>query len=314
MAMDFALSELHREVLASAERFASAELAPKAEELEHAPDEALESRLDELGLWGICLPENLGGVEFDLLAAVIVVETFAAVSPSFAWRYAMHAGPASAVVAASGISGNFGEAGARLGFQGPGCWGTLAKTMVCRENGGAVIREGGTEQETPAIGLGGAKLGESTGGSDIGHSSETGEFAYELMAGAMLSGMAQGAQKAAVGYALEREQFGRPIAKFQAIQWKLADGATAAETASLMVRRAASLSTLEWSPSSLDAARRARLFAGKAAVDACSEALQVHGGYGYTKEYPVERLLRGARMLANSDASRVAVAAGILSA
>jgi alkylation response protein AidB-like acyl-CoA dehydrogenase len=107
-------------------------------------------------------------------------------------------------------------------------------------------------------------------------------------------GIAQAALEASMRYALERRQFGHPIADFQAIQTKIADMATKVEAARLLTRQAATLA---------DAGRNhtaessmAKLFASEAAVEVALEAIQVHGGYGYVKEYPVERYLRDAKL------------------
>ena len=110
-------------------------------------------------------------------------------------------------------------------------------------------------------------------------------------------GAAQASVRAASAYAKERKQFNRPIADFQAIQWKIADATTELDAAQLMVRDAAA---------DLSRAAQARVFAGIAANRAASEALQIHGGYGYTREYPVEGWLRAIRIWsANPDAARL---------
>lgn len=95
-------------------------------------------------------------------------------------------------------------------------------------------------------------------------------------------------------YALDRTQFQKPIADFQAIQWKLADMATAADAARLLVLRAAWLkdSALPFAKE----ASMAKVFATEAANQAALEAIQIHGGYGYTDEFPVERYLRDVRV------------------
>ncbi len=107
-------------------------------------------------------------------------------------------------------------------------------------------------------------------------------------------GISQAAYDASLKYARERQQFGRPIAKFQAIQWMLADMATQIEAARLMTYWAASMED-EGKPYIKEAAM-AKLFASEVSRMVTNNALQIHGGYGYTKDYPVERYLRDARL------------------
>ncbi|MES0328735.1 MAG: acyl-CoA dehydrogenase family protein [Dehalococcoidales bacterium] len=107
-------------------------------------------------------------------------------------------------------------------------------------------------------------------------------------------GISQAAYDASLKYARERQQFGRPIAKFQAIQWMLADMATQIEAARLMTYWAASIED-EGKPFIKEAAM-AKLFASEVSRMVTNNALQIHGGYGYTKDYPVERYLRDARL------------------
>ncbi|MEE8582402.1 MAG: acyl-CoA dehydrogenase family protein [Dehalococcoidales bacterium] len=107
-------------------------------------------------------------------------------------------------------------------------------------------------------------------------------------------GISQAAYDASLKYARERQQFGRPIAKFQAIQWMLADMATQIEAARLMTYWAASIED-EGKPYIKEAAM-AKLFASEVSRMVTNNALQIHGGYGYTKDYPVERYLRDARL------------------
>ena len=107
-------------------------------------------------------------------------------------------------------------------------------------------------------------------------------------------GIATASLEAATAYAKERVQFGKPIASQQGIGFKLADMATAVEGARLLVYRAAQLRS-EGLPCGKEASM-AKLFASKAAVDGSIEAVQVFGGYGYTKDYPVERYFRDAKV------------------
>jgi alkylation response protein AidB-like acyl-CoA dehydrogenase len=111
---------------------------------------------------------------------------------------------------------------------------------------------------------------------------------------AMALGLGRGALEMAVSYAKQREAFGKPIAEFQAIQWMLADAQTELDAAELLVRRAAWLA---------DNGRRftaeasmAKLFASEVATRVCNNSLQIHGGYGYTREFDIERHLRDAKL------------------
>jgi short-chain 2-methylacyl-CoA dehydrogenase len=112
---------------------------------------------------------------------------------------------------------------------------------------------------------------------------------------AMGVGLAQGALDEAIGYARERQAFGQPISKFQAIQAKLADMATEIEAARLMTYKAAWLK--DQGQSFTLTAAKAKLKTGRLAVRAAEEAVQIHGGYGYIEEYPVCRFYRDAKIL-----------------
>lgn len=113
--------------------------------------------------------------------------------------------------------------------------------------------------------------------------------------GALSVGIAQASLDAALAYARERRQFGQPISKFQAIQFKLADMAVAVELARTAVHKAAWLKD-QGLPFTRESAM-AKLFASETAVKCALEAIQVFGGYGYTREYPVERYLRDAKLM-----------------
>ena len=133
--------------------------------------------------------------------------------------------------------------------------------------------------------------------------------------GALSVGLGTGALLAAKSYALLREQFGRPIAKFQAIQWKLADMDTELDAARLLVYRAAYLCE-QGRPFTREASM-GKLFASEAAMRATDESIQIHGGYGYTAEFPVERLFRDAKLCTigegTSEVQRLVIARQLLS-
>ncbi|HEV3469336.1 MAG TPA: acyl-CoA dehydrogenase [Pyrinomonadaceae bacterium] len=132
---------------------------------------------------------------------------------------------------------------------------------------------------------------------------------------ALAVGIAQGAYESALKYSKERQQFGKPISEFQAIQFKLADMATQLDAARLLTYRAAAMK---------DAGRKvtkessmAKLFASEIGVRVCEEAIQIHGGYGYTKDYPPEKYWRDSKLCTigegTSEIQRLIIAKQILS-
>ena len=114
--------------------------------------------------------------------------------------------------------------------------------------------------------------------------------------GAMAVGIGQAALDAAVGYARERQQFGQPIAAFQGIQFMLADMAMAVHGARLMVHHCARQVHAGVADNTLEASM-AKCFAADAAMKVTVDAVQIFGGYGYTREYPVERYMRDAKIM-----------------
>jgi alkylation response protein AidB-like acyl-CoA dehydrogenase len=131
---------------------------------------------------------------------------------------------------------------------------------------------------------------------------------------ALSVGMAQGAFEASLSYARQRKQFGQPISEFQAIQWKLADMATEIDAARLLTYRAASLKNRQ-RPATQEASM-AKLFASEMSVRAATEAIQIHGGYGYTKDYPVEKFYRDSKICTlgegTSEIQRLVIARQLL--
>ncbi|MEQ9262638.1 MAG: acyl-CoA dehydrogenase [Owenweeksia sp.] len=111
---------------------------------------------------------------------------------------------------------------------------------------------------------------------------------------ALSLGTAHGALDAAVKYSKEREQFGKPISKFQAVAFKLADMATELEAAELLTFKAADLKNR--GEKVTDAGAMAKLYASEVAVRVCNEAVQIFGGYGFTKDFPVEKFYRDVKL------------------
>ena len=112
--------------------------------------------------------------------------------------------------------------------------------------------------------------------------------------GALSTGLARGALEESTRYARERRAFGKPIGDFEGIRWMLADIQTELQAARLLVHRAAVLAD-RGRPYGREASM-AKLFASEVATRACNKAVQIHGGYGYTREFPVERYLRDAKL------------------
>jgi alkylation response protein AidB-like acyl-CoA dehydrogenase len=131
---------------------------------------------------------------------------------------------------------------------------------------------------------------------------------------ALSVGLAQGAIDAAMKYAKQRHAFGKPIAEFQGIQFKLADMTTEIEAARLLTYRAA-LAKQQGENINLIAAQ-AKLFASEVAERAASEAIQIHGGYGFIKDFPVEKYYRDVKLLTigegTSEVQKMVIAKNLL--
>lgn len=132
--------------------------------------------------------------------------------------------------------------------------------------------------------------------------------------GALAVGLGQAAYETAVNYAHERETFGKPIAQHQAVQWMLADAATELQAARLMVYWAASLKGA--GKKYTKEAAMAKLFATEVSERVCRNAIQIHGGYGYSSEFEVERMYRDTRLMTigegTSEIQRLVIARHIL--
>jgi hypothetical protein len=131
---------------------------------------------------------------------------------------------------------------------------------------------------------------------------------------ALAVGLAQGAYEAALQYSKERRQFGQPISSFQAIQWKLADNATRIEAARLLTYRAAYLK--DQGQRTTRESSMAKLYASEIAVKAADDCVQIHGGYGFVKDYPAEKYFRDVKLVTigegTSEIQRLVIARQLL--
>lgn len=321
-------------------------------DLAEALPTGLPAELGEQGLLGLSVAEAIGGTELGQGDALAVVETLAAFDASLALLVMAHNLLALDAIPA-GLRDESMTSGARLlgyadlddagasvtaapGDAGFVLRGSKRRALLATTASDWVVEadiEGGDRAcfLVPRDAEGVAATGQATLGfaaGDLGALSLDGvslpktahlgpvnaprrAAAFALGLGAIANGISTAALLEATAYAKERVQFGKPIANFQAIQWKLANLATGRDAARLMVGVAASL---EPGAGQHGRASAAAVKACNIAVGGCSEALQIHGGYGYTKEFAVERHLRDARActaLLGGAASRGPVADAI---
>jgi alkylation response protein AidB-like acyl-CoA dehydrogenase len=377
--VDFELTAEQREIQAAAREFAQAEIEPHAGEWDRAhgfPRELL-GQLGELGLLGVCVPEEYGGAGADFLSYVLVLEELSRADAGVGVTVAVHTSACTLPLLA------FGTDEQRARFVPPlargesiGCFaltesdsGSDAGALRTRaEADGDGWRISGAKQWITNGGFGGTFLlfartdpetatarGVSAFVLDAEHvevtreeeklglnSSSTADLALsgvpverdrllgELHRGfriamatldggrigiaAQAVGIAQAAFDVARGYAQERSAFGRRIGEFEAIQWKLADMATEIDAARLLTHRAAWLK--QQGRPHTEAGAKAKLYASEVARRQTAEAIQVLGGYGYTKEFPVERYYRDAKVTeiyeGTSEIQRLVIARSIL--
>ena len=377
--MQFSLTADQREVQTLAREFADAEIAPNASawDRDHGFPRELLGKLGELGLLGVCVPEELGGAGADFLSYVLVLEELSRADAGVGVTVAVHTSAVALPILAFGTEeqrsrfvpplargeaiGAFAltepEAGSDAGSlrtaavrSGEGWAISGSKQWITNGGfGGTVLLFARTDPDTPgskgisAFILDGSQVRVTREEEKLGlNSSSTVDLVLEdVEAGpdrllheegkgfnvamatldggrigiaAQALGIAQAAYETALEYALERRQFGKRIADFQAIQWKLADMATEIDAARLLVYRAAWLKQ-EGLPHAEEGAK-AKLFASEMARRQTAEAIQVLGGYGYTKEFPVERYYRDAKITeiyeGTSEIQRLVIARSIL--
>ena len=377
--MDFELTVDQRAIQGLARELAEAEIIPHASnwDRDHRFPDELIPKLAELGLMGVCVPEEYGGAGADFLSYILVLEELSRADAGVGVTVAVHTSAVALPIL------KFGTDEQRARFVPPLARGEHLGAFALTEPG-AGSDAGSLRTTAAAVGdewvLNGSKQW-ITNGSRAGtfvlfartdsatagargvscfvldaehvrvtreeeklglNSSTTSDLAIEdarvgrdrllheegrgfrvamatldggrIGIAAQALGIAQAAFDVARGYALEREQFGKRIGDFQAIQWKLADMATEIDAARLLTYRAAWLKQ-EGRPHATEGAK-AKLYASEMARRQTAEAIQILGGYGYTKEFTVERFYRDAKITeiyeGTSEIQRIVIARKIL--
>ena len=377
--MDFELTADQREIQRLAREVAEAEIVPNASawDRDHRFPDELYPKLAELGLMGVCVPEEYGGAGADFLSYVLVLEELSRADAGVGVTVAVHTSATTLPILTFGTDEQRSRfvpplaRGEQLGAfalteSGAGSdAGALRTTAVPDGDGWSIT---GSKQWITNGSRAGtfvlfARTDPATAGArgiscfvlDASHvkvtreeeklglnSSTTSDLVLEearvdgdrllhdegrgfrvamatldggrIGIAAQALGIAQAGYDTARAYALERHQFGRRIGDFQAIQWKLADMATEIDAARLLTYRAAWLKQ-QGSPHTAEGAK-AKLFASETARRQTAEAIQILGGYGYTKEFPVERYYRDAKITeiyeGTSEIQRLVIARSIL--
>jgi alkylation response protein AidB-like acyl-CoA dehydrogenase len=377
--VEFELSAEQREIQALTRDFAEAEIEPNAAawDREHRFPRELFSQLAELGLMGVCIPDEYGGAGADFLSYILVLEELSRADAGVGVTVAVHTSAVTLPIVMFGTDeqrsrfvpplargehlGAFAlteaEAGSDAGSlrtkaepDGDGWTITGAKQWITNAaHAGAVLLFARTDPETAgargisAFVLDGDQVRVTRTEEKLGlNSSVTNDIVVEgAQAGrdrllheegrgfrvamttldggrigiaAQALGITQAAYDAAREYALERRQFGHRIGEFQAIQHKLADMSTEIDAARLLVYRAAWLKQKGRRHTAEGA--KAKLFASEMARRQTAEAIQIFGGYGYTKEFPVERYYRDAKITeiyeGTSEIQRLVIARAVL--
>jgi short-chain 2-methylacyl-CoA dehydrogenase len=360
--MQFELTPEQQQVRDLVREFAAEEIAPGAGERDEREELPLDivKKLGELGICGVPIPEDYGGLGADAVTWALVIEELGRADASVAVTVSVASGLAGGMLVRYGTHEQrqrwlppiaAGEMLASFGLTEPGSGSDAAALRTkARLEGGEWVIDGSksfiTNSGTPITGFvvvaclteAGSDGGVSTilvpadspgfivgpGYRKLGwRSSDTHELSFDgcrvseenLLGGAgkglaqclaalddgrisiaaLSVGLAQGCLDASVAYAKDREAFGRPIGAYEAIAFKIADMRATIDAARLLTYRAAWLKD-QGRPYTTEAAI-AKLRASETAVDVAREAIQVHGGYGFTEEFPLARAYRDAKVL-----------------
>jgi short-chain 2-methylacyl-CoA dehydrogenase len=360
--MDFELTAEQQQVRDLVREFATHEIAPGAAERDEREELPLDivKKLGELGICGVPIPEEYGGLGADAVTWALVIEELGRADASVAVTVSVASGLAGGMLVRYGTHEQrqrwlppiaAGEMLASFGLTEPGSGSDAAALRTkARSDGDDWVIDGSksfiTNSGTPITGFvivacltdEGSNGGVSTilvpadaPGFTVGagyrklgwRSSDTHELSFDacrvprdhllgeagkglaqclaalddgrISIAALSVGLAQGCLDASVAYAKDREAFGRPIGAYEAIAFKIADMRATIDAARLLTYRAAWLRD-QGEPYTTEAAV-AKLRASETAVDVAREAIQVHGGYGYTEEFPVARAYRDAKVL-----------------
>jgi alkylation response protein AidB-like acyl-CoA dehydrogenase len=377
--VDFELTADQREIQALTREFARAEIEPNASgwDRDHHFPRELYGRLAELGLMGVCIPEEYGGAGADFLSYMLVLEELSRADAGVGVTVAVHTSAVTLPILLFGTDeqrsrfvpplargeaiGAFaltepesgsdaGSLRTRADATADGWRITGGKQFISTaEHAGTFLLFARTDPDTAGargvsafildadhvrvtgreekLGLNSSTTnsiaveGVEVGRDRLLHEENRGfRVAMTTLDGGRIGiaaqalGIAQAAYDAARAYALERRQFGQRIAEFQAIQWKLADMSTEIDAARLLVYRAAWLK--QQGEPHTEAGAKAKLFASEMARRQTAEAIQIFGGYGYTREFPVERHYRDAKITeiyeGTSEVQRIVIARSIL--
>lgn len=374
------LDDEHRALEHTLREFCKKEVRPFAGEWERSGEipKEIVGKLGSLGLMGVCIPEEYGGVGMNTISYAIAIKEIASADGSLALMLASHNSLCAGHILLSGTEAQKSQylpllsSGEKLGAwcltepgsgsdaaamrskaeRAPGGWKINGTKMFITQGSSADIyillavtdRDKGKGGITAFIaerdnrGLNPGKKLDKLGM----RASDTAEVVFEemflpddkvlgkagggffdtlnVLSGGRISiaalavGIAAGAVRESVKYARERQQFGKPISNFQAVQWMIADISTEIEAAWMLTLKAAYLK--DAGKKYTKEASMAKLYASETAMKATVKAVQIHGGYGYIEDYPVERYMRDAKLCeigeGTSEMQRIVIAKDLI--